>query len=146
MGQQQLLLVILVTILVGIATVVAINTFGSSNINANRDAVRNDLAAMGAAAQAWYIKPTMLGGGGNAFTGLTDFEMIGFRTTESEDAANVFTNANGVYTMTVTDANNLSIVGVPTSNAALPSGETGVQFTATITAGGLTIVESAVGG
>ena len=66
MGQQQLLLVILVTILVGIATVVAINTFGSSNVNANRDAVRNDVAAIATAAQAWYIKPEMLGGGNNS--------------------------------------------------------------------------------
>src|SRR5690606_4143452 len=115
-----------------------------SNINANRDAVRNDLASMAASAQGWYIKPTMLGGGGNAFTGLTDFEMIGFRTTVSTDDANIFTNANGVYTLTVTDANTLTIVGVPTSNAALPTGETGVDFTATITAGDLAIVEAAV--
>ena len=144
MGQQQLLLVILVTILVGIATVVAINTFGSSNINANRDAVRNDVAAIAASAQSWYIKPTMLGGGGNAFTGLTDFEMIGYRTTVTTDAANVFKNANGVYTLSVTDASTLSIVAIPTTNDALPTGETGVQFTATITPGDMAIAEAAV--
>lgn len=40
MGQQQLLLVILVTIIVGIATVVAINTFSSAADSANLDAVR----------------------------------------------------------------------------------------------------------
>lgn len=70
MGQQQLLLVILVTIIVGIATVVAINAFGSSAEQANRDAVRQDIAAIGSSAQAWFIRPAMLEGGNNSFNGL----------------------------------------------------------------------------
>jgi len=57
MGQQQLLLVILVTIIVGIATVVAINTFGSAADAANIDAVRNDVAAIASGAQGYYMKP-----------------------------------------------------------------------------------------
>ncbi|MEX0646243.1 MAG: hypothetical protein WEA56_00445 [Balneolaceae bacterium] len=67
MGQQQLLLVILVTIIVGIATVVAINVFGTSAASANVDAVRNDVLGIASSAQGWYIKPTMMGGGGNSF-------------------------------------------------------------------------------
>ena len=62
MGQQQLLLVILVTIIVGIATVVAINTFGTAADNANIDAVRNDMTAIASGAQSYYMKPAMLGG------------------------------------------------------------------------------------
>ena len=77
MGQQQLLLVILVTIIVGIATVVAINTFSSAADSANLDAVRQDLAQIGSSAQAYYIKPTMLGGGGSSFTGI-NFNLISF--------------------------------------------------------------------
>ncbi|MDZ7806938.1 MAG: hypothetical protein U5K71_07465 [Gracilimonas sp.] len=53
MGQQQLLLVILVTIIVGIATVVAINTFGSAADSANLDAVRQDVATIAASAQGY---------------------------------------------------------------------------------------------
>ncbi|MDZ7757448.1 hypothetical protein [Rhodohalobacter sp.] len=75
MGQQQLLLVILVTIIVGIATVVAINTFGSAADSANVDAVRQDMASIAAAAQGYYMKPQMLGGGGRKFDGI-DFQMI----------------------------------------------------------------------
>ena len=52
MGQQQLLLVILVTIIVGIATVVAINTFGTAADNANIDAVRNDMTAIASLTRA----------------------------------------------------------------------------------------------
>ena len=64
MGQQQLLLVILVTILVGIATVVAINVFGSAAEQANRDAVRQDLIQASAAVQAIWARPIALGGVG----------------------------------------------------------------------------------
>ncbi len=77
MGQQQLLLVILVTVIVGIATVVAINTFSSASESANRDAVTNDMVAIAAASQAYYIKPTMLNGGGNSFNGIT-FRQVAF--------------------------------------------------------------------
>ena len=71
MGQQQLLLVILVTIIVGIATVVAINTFSSASDSANVDAVRNDLLNIAASAQQYYMKPDALGGGGNSFDGIS---------------------------------------------------------------------------
>lgn len=147
MGQQQLLLVILVTILVGIATVVAINTFGSSNVNANRDAVRNDLAAMAASAQAWYIKPVMLGGGGNDFTGAgadpatpVTFPRMGYRGTATGDGDTQFTNANGVYTLAVVDEDSFTITAEPSSNATLDDGVE-FSFVATITAGGITIAE-----
>jgi Tfp pilus assembly protein PilE len=75
MGQQQLLLVILVTIIVGIATVVAINTFSSASDTANVDAVRQDLLSMSAAAQQFYMKPEALGGGGQDFGGITMRDM-----------------------------------------------------------------------
>ncbi|MDZ7718745.1 MAG: hypothetical protein U5K72_08020 [Balneolaceae bacterium] len=67
MGQQQLLLVILVTIIVGIATVVAINIFGTAAEQANRDAVRQDLLAAAAQAQGIYSRPEMMGGARQRF-------------------------------------------------------------------------------
>jgi Tfp pilus assembly protein PilE len=103
MGQQQLLLVILVTIIVGIATVVAINTFGSAADSANVDAVRVDLAQIAASAQGYYMKPQMLGGGSRSFTGL-DFNTMAFSgTIESATSAR---NENALYTLpATTDAN-----------------------------------------
>lgn len=94
MGQQQLLLVILVTIIVGIATVVAINTFGSASESANLDAVRQDLGAMGVAAQAFYEKPEILGGGGRSFSGIT-MEELAFAGVIIENDLGV--NDNGTY-------------------------------------------------
>ncbi len=71
MGQQQILLIVLGAIIVGIATVVGINMFNESAANANLDAVSNDLLNLASRAQQYYRKPTSMGGGGKSFTGLT---------------------------------------------------------------------------
>jgi len=69
MGQQQLLLIVLGVIIVGIAVVVGINVFTASSKNANRDAVISDLTTLASMAQQHFRKPTAMGGGGNSFTG-----------------------------------------------------------------------------
>ena len=71
MGQQQLLLIVLGVIIVGIAIVVGINVFTASSAEANRDAVTSDLANLAAMAQQHYRKPLALGGGEQSFTGWT---------------------------------------------------------------------------
>ena len=71
MGQQQLLLIVLGVIIVGIAVVVGINVFTASAASSNRDAVIADLTTIGSMAQGYYRKPTALGGGNNTFTGWT---------------------------------------------------------------------------
>jgi len=116
MGQQQLLLVILVTIIVGIATVVAINTFSSAADSANLDAVRQDLAQIASSSQAYYIKPTMLGGGGNTFTGLT-FNQITFPSDSIFNSSLSAANANGTYVMTSVAAQTVTVTATPASGA-----------------------------
>ena len=71
MGQQQLLLIILGVIVVGIAVAVGITMFSDSATNANRDALTNDLVNLASRAQQYYRRPTSLGGGGNSFALLT---------------------------------------------------------------------------
>jgi hypothetical protein len=88
MGQQQLLLILLGTIIVGIATAVAISLFKDQAAATNRDEVVNDLAHYATAAQGFYRKPRVMGGGGSSFNGLS-MQAI---TAESE-------NLNGVYTL-----------------------------------------------
>jgi len=99
MGQQQLLLVILVTIIVGIATVVAINTFGTAADQAARDAVTLDLVSIAAASQGYYIRPAMLGGGSRSFTNI-DFNKFSFtaRVTAESDGLEA-ENENARYVM-----------------------------------------------
>ena len=67
MGQQQLLLIALGIIVVGIAVVVGINQFSTSAVEANRDAIISDLNFISAFARAHFKKPVNMGGGGNSF-------------------------------------------------------------------------------
>lgn len=85
MGQQQLLLIVLGVIIVGIAVVVGINVFTSSAQSSNRDLVVSQLVNLGASAQQYYRKPTALGGGGNDFNG---FQL---NATDISSAAGSFT-------------------------------------------------------
>jgi hypothetical protein len=71
MGQQQLLLIILGVIIVGIAVAVGITMFQDNAVSANKDAVVNDLVQLAAKAQQFYRKPVALGGGGNNFDRIT---------------------------------------------------------------------------
>ena len=98
MGQQQLLLVILVTIIVGIATVVAINTFSSASDSANLDAVRQDMITFASSASGYFMKPAMLGGGGNSYAGLT-FRKIAFPADTYANSDLTVVNSNGVYSL-----------------------------------------------
>ena len=71
MGQQQLLLIVLGVIIVGIAVVVGINVFTASSSLANRDSIISDLTNLSSMAQQYYRRPIALAGGGNTFTGWT---------------------------------------------------------------------------
>jgi Tfp pilus assembly protein PilE len=95
MGQQQLLLIILGVIIVGIAVAVGITMFQDNAVDQNRSAVISDLTTLAAKGQQYYAKPTTLGGGGNSFVGLTaDATGLGLL------ASTAFTdNANGTYTI-----------------------------------------------
>jgi len=70
-GQQQLMLIILSVIIVGIAVALGITMFSDSAIDANRDALTNDLTNIASRAHQYYRRPSYLGGGGNSFSGLT---------------------------------------------------------------------------
>jgi len=114
MGQQQLLLVILVTIIVGIATVVAINTFGSAADQANIDAVNNDVATLASSAQGYYMRPNMLGGGGRTFTGLS-LEGLAFPSNGVSTNGLVAENENGRYVLSNITAQEFTITAHPSS-------------------------------
>jgi len=124
MGQQQLLLIILGVIVVGIAVVVGINLFTANAVSSNRDGLVADLNNLGAMAQQYYRKPTAMGGGGYTFTGWT----IPTKTD---------TTPNGVYVATVA-TQSITIVG--TGNEL--NAESPVKHTATVTLTDITIVKN----
>lgn len=71
MGQQQLLLIVLGVIIVGLAVAAAVTLMNTQSSASNRDAITNDLLNLSTRAQQYYRRPRMLGGGGRSFNGLT---------------------------------------------------------------------------
>ena len=71
MGQQQLLLIILGVIIVGIAIAVGISMFSSGSVQSNRDGIINDLNNLAANAYQYRIRPTTMGGGGGSYANYT---------------------------------------------------------------------------
>lgn len=136
MGQQQLLLVILVTIIVGIATVVAINVFSTSAASANRDSVRQDVLTIASAAQAYYWRPSMMDGGNSSFSGMT-FRDINFPAeTISDDNLSAY-NLNGTYAINTDAGSTFTVTAYPSSDpnysASDPFNQSGVEtLTATV--------------
>jgi len=100
MGQQQLLLIVLGVIIVGIAVVVGINVFTAQSEESTKDAIISDCTTLGAMAQQYFRKPTAMGGGGNSFTGWTI-------------PASLDTTANGTYGVNVDNASQVTITGTP---------------------------------
>jgi hypothetical protein len=68
MGQQQLLLIILGVIIVGIAIAVGLTLFSAQSIQSNRDAIINDLNNLSAQAYQYRIRPMSMGGGQGEYT------------------------------------------------------------------------------
>lgn len=127
MGQQQLLLIVLGVIIVGIAVVVGINVFTASAASANRDAVVADLTNLAAMAQQYYRKPVALGGGGNDFTGwLVPATLVRTANMGADVSSVIVGGAAGTVTL----------VGVGTETG--DDGATAVQVTMVVTSTGLT--------
>jgi len=122
MGQQQLLLVILVTILVGVAAVVAIDTMQEARDNSNESAVRQDILMVINDAQIYYEKPDMLGGGGNSFDDISEKNIL------SIDPE----NENGSYEISGS-GNTLTVKGTGTNE------DVEVTATATMTSDGMEV-------
>jgi hypothetical protein len=72
MGQQQILLIVLSVILVGIAIAVGITMFSSQAEQNHVDMIIADLNNLSAVAYQYYLRPLSMGGGGNSFT---DFDL-----------------------------------------------------------------------
>jgi hypothetical protein len=121
MGQQQLLLIVLGVIIVGIAVVVGINLFNANAEEAAKDGVVSDCTNLGAMAQQFYKKPLSMGGGGNTFTNFVI-------------PAGLLTTANGTYVATPA-AQTCDIDGTPTAGSGY-----GWTVTTTITPTAITTV------
>ncbi len=110
MGQQQLLLLILAAVIVGVAIIMGINMFSENAAQANQDAVMQDCLTLASRAQSWFRRPTAMGGGGNSYLGLNGAPGLVALNFDSP-------NENGAYTLAVSGGNQiLTIQGTGNEN------------------------------
>ena len=87
MGQQQLLLIVLAMIIVGIAVVFSITLFRQKAIDSKRDLLINECGNLAMDAMKHYKKPSNLGGGGNSFIGWSIPEILATTATGNYSTA-----------------------------------------------------------
>lgn len=109
MGQQQLLLLVLGMVIVGIAVVAGIQAFSEGKDKADRDAAISDAMRIISDVQAWKLKPGAFGGGGDladaVFTGVT-FNAIGINAAGDGGSSNTnYETLNGCYALGTGTAN-----------------------------------------
>jgi len=110
MGQQQLLLIILGVIIVGIAIAVGLSLFSAQSVQANKDAIINDINNIAANAYQFRIRPVSMGGGGGVYNN-SKGSTAGYTV-----PAKMSSNENATYTAQVQDADNVVILGQNPTN------------------------------
>jgi hypothetical protein len=109
MGTQQILLIVLSVIIVGVAIAVGISMFNSQAYNSNKTAIAADAQSFATQIVQYYKTPVSQGGGGQVLpvaagnAALNSY--LGWTTLAS-------TNDNGNYAVTAITATTVTIVGV----------------------------------
>ncbi len=93
MGQQQLLLLVLGIVIVGLAVVVGISAFSENRIKSNADALVTDALRIASDAQAWKLKPGQFGGA----LSTEDLDDVSFDEIGYPNSGDVYTNVNGSF-------------------------------------------------
>lgn len=134
MGYQQILMVVLAVIIVGIAVAVGLTMFNEQSRNINRQSIVSDMNIFAGVANAYYKTPASFGGG----AGTWDVDKLGVWFGFNYDLnTNTVTTANGTYTFS-SSGDVLTIVGVGTEIGN--NGSTNVRATLTLTGQGCEIV------
>ena len=118
MGQQQLLLVVLGIIIVGIAIAISIQLFRSNAIEAKRDILIEETTSLGVMALQYFKKPAELGGGSKSFIGWTI-------------PSQMVTTANGNFVTSTISADEVIIIGTGTE---VVTGTDSIEVQTTVTA------------
>ena len=100
MGQQQLLLLVLGIVIVGIAVVAGIQAFSEGKVKAEQDAAISDAMRIISDTQAWKLKPSAFGGGANGDA--DDFSRVNLNALGYPvgSASEVYVTTNGCYDLT----------------------------------------------
>ncbi|HAV22583.1 MAG TPA: hypothetical protein DCX46_03645, partial [Bacteroidetes bacterium] len=99
-----LLLIILGVIIVGIAIAVGLSLFSAQSIQANKDAIINDLNNIAAHCYQFKIRPSSMGGGQGSYSGYAI-------------PTKMATNENATFSVSSATATSVTIVATSTANS-----------------------------
>lgn len=109
MGNRELLLVILVTVLVAITIGVAVQTINGSGMTPNRTAIIEGINTAVGRSIAYYERPKVQGGGASSFEHITFNDLL-------MDSV----NGNGRYELTNRTHTSFTMIGHPSGNNEKP--------------------------
>ena len=100
MGQQQLLLIIVAIIVVGVSVAIANQLFFANAEESNKDTITAELTNLATISLQYYQKPTSVAGGGKSFTNW-------------QIPSQLDTTISGTYTIEEANNNQLILIGSP---------------------------------
>ena len=100
MGQQQLLLIIVAVIVVGVSVAIANQLFFANAEDSNRDTIIAELTNLATISLQYYPKPVTMAGGGRSFTNW-------------QIPSQLDTTTSGIYTISQVNNNQLILIGSP---------------------------------
>ncbi|HOZ02121.1 MAG TPA: hypothetical protein PLG20_09910 [Candidatus Syntrophosphaera sp.] len=115
MGTQQLLLIVLGVIIVGVAIAVGITIFNNQAYNSNQQAVASELNNYAAMAIQWWKTPIAQGGGGQVLTDITAAKIatwVGLTETDWTTTTTNITDSGYFWVDGATTAGIVTIIGV----------------------------------
>jgi len=113
MGTQQILMVVLSVIVVGAAVAIGIVMFDNQAKNQARMALTTEITIFAAQAQAWFMKPRIMGGGEGRFEASDIYSLQ--RSLNNGETGEIRT-PTGVYTISAGDGTTVRIVGFSLTN------------------------------
>ncbi|MCB5284399.1 MAG: hypothetical protein LHW45_02255 [Candidatus Cloacimonetes bacterium] len=116
MGTQQLLLIVLGVIIVGVAIAVGITIFNNQAFNNSRQAVATELSTYGTSAMQWWKTPTAQGGAGRDFVAASAVADIASYVGFTETDETLGTETGNFKLMSAADANTVVMQGIGLEN------------------------------
>ncbi len=139
MGTQQILLIVLSVIIVGVAIAVGISMFNSQAYNSNKTAIAADAQSFATQVVQYYKTPKSQGGGGNTLP--TTADTLGTYLGWGGDTT---TNDNGTYTVAIPESGNPTITGVGKAVKSGSGKSPKIVATVTFPSGDVTAIPSDV--
>ena len=110
MGQQQILLIAFLTIILSVAVVVGMNVYAIGSLNSELDALIIDVNSVAASATSYWRMPVALGGGARSFEGVSDVSSFDSELSNMNSTFVLSSVMTNQFVLTATSANKGIIV------------------------------------